>query len=92
MLVAMDKVDRDFIDEMRQHFARLDVDGTGVLSKDDLIASARRKLQDPAYKLGLAQYKAQLLNQAAVAKNNATAAKPRSESGLWKSTLNLFSK
>ena len=65
MLVAMDKVDHDFIEEMRQHFARLDVDGTGVLSKDDLIEHARRKLGRIQSKLELAAYKETLLRQAA---------------------------
>lgn len=65
MLVAMDKVDRDFIEEMRRQFSKLDSDGTGVLSKLDLIENARRKLKDPARKLELAKYKAQLLEHAA---------------------------
>ena len=40
MLIAMNKVDKDFIDEIRSSFARLDVDGTGVLSKADMVATA----------------------------------------------------
>jgi potassium channel subfamily K len=68
MLVAMNKVDKDFIDEMRGHFERLDTDNTGVLSRDDLIASAKRKLQNPYRKLELSHYKQQLLQQAADAR------------------------
>jgi hypothetical protein len=68
MLVAMNKVDKEFIDEMRGHFERLDADNTGVLSRDDLIASAKRKLQNPHRKLELSQYKQQLLQQAADAR------------------------
>ena len=64
MLVAMDKVDRSLIEELRRQFANLDVDGTGILSRGDLIALARRKLQDPVRKLELARYKEQLLQQA----------------------------
>lgn len=63
MLVAMNKVDKDLIEELRLHFSSLDSDGTGVLSKGDLIANARRKLHDPVHKLELAQYKAQLLEK-----------------------------
>ena len=64
MLVAMNKVDKDFIDEIRASFARLDVDRTGVLSKQDLVQAARLKLQAPTKKLELAQYKERLLLQA----------------------------
>ena len=65
MLVAMNKVDKEFIEELRHHFAQLDVDGTGVLSKDDLIEHARRKLGRIQRKLELAAYKQHLLRQAA---------------------------
>jgi hypothetical protein len=63
MLLAMDKVDRSLLDELRAQFAALDADGTGVLSRDDLIAMARRKLRCPARKLELSRYKRQLLEQ-----------------------------
>ncbi len=63
MLIAMRKVDRDLMDELDAHFRRLDVDGSGVLSRDDLIVHARRKLKDPARKLELARYKTKLLSQ-----------------------------
>jgi potassium channel subfamily K len=65
MLVAMNKVEKEFIDEMRGHFERLDTDKTGFLSREDLIASAKRKLQSPHRKLQMSQYKQQLLQQAA---------------------------
>ena len=68
MLVAMNKVDKHFIDEMRGHFERLDADNTGFLSRGDLIASAKRKLQNPHRKLELSHYKQQLLQQAADAR------------------------
>jgi hypothetical protein len=65
MLVAMNKVDKEFINEMRGHFERLDADNTGFLSREDLIASAKRKLRNPHRKLELSHYKQQLLQQAA---------------------------
>jgi Ca2+-binding EF-hand superfamily protein len=68
MLLAMNKVDKKFIDEMRGHFERLDTDNTGMLSRKDLIASAKRKLKNPHRKLELAHYKQQLLQQAADAR------------------------
>jgi hypothetical protein len=77
MLVAMNKVDKEFIDEMRCHFARLDTDNTGFLSRDNLIANAKRKLQNPHHKLQLANYKQQLLQQAADAR------KPRRRRGTF---------
>jgi len=81
MLVAMNKVDKELIDELRLHFSSLDSDGTGVLSKGDLIANARRKLHDPAHKLELAQYKAQLLE-----KGRKAGAKQESAS-IWDSSV-----
>jgi Ca2+-binding EF-hand superfamily protein len=68
MLVAMNKVDKECIDEMRVHFERLDADNKGVLSRNDLIARAKRKLQSPHRKLELSRYKQQLLQQAADAR------------------------
>jgi hypothetical protein len=64
MLVAMNIVDKEFIDELRQHFGRLDVDGTGILSKEDLVHVARGKLQRIQRKLQLASYKQELLAKA----------------------------
>lgn len=64
MLIAMNKVDRALIDDLRQNFAFLDVDGTGVLSKEDLIEAARRKLKHTSRKLELAQYKKDLVRKA----------------------------
>ena len=43
MLLAMDKVDRPLLDQLKRHFAKLDVDGTGSLDKDDLEEIQRRK-------------------------------------------------
>ena len=64
MLVAMNKVDQELIDELKTQFQRLDNDGSGALSRDDLISAARKKLQSPTRKLELAAYKESLLRQA----------------------------
>ena len=64
MLVAMNKVDKEFIEELHHHFTQLDVDGTGVLSKGDLIEHACCKLWCIQSKLELAAYKQHLLQPA----------------------------
>jgi Ca2+-binding EF-hand superfamily protein len=61
MLVAMDKCDKSDIDKLKLQFSRLDVDGTGVLEKEDLVIVAKRKLKNPKRKLKLAEYKQKLL-------------------------------
>ena len=66
MLVAMDKVDKELIQELKGHFHRLDEDGTGTLSREDLVAAARRKLQSPRRKLELSSYKQKLIRQARI--------------------------
>jgi hypothetical protein len=63
MLIAMNKIDQDLVDELRVHFDRLDADGTGELTKDDLIQVARAKLRSPPQKLRLAMYKKRVLEQ-----------------------------
>jgi hypothetical protein len=63
MLIAMNKIDQDLVDELRMHFDRLDADGTGELTKNDLIQVARAKLQSPPQKLRLAMYKKRLQEQ-----------------------------
>ena len=63
MLVAMNKIDQELVDELRDHFNKLDVDGTGELSRDDLVEAARRKLKQPVRKLELAAYKRRILEQ-----------------------------
>mmetsp|Transcript_17688 Transcript_17688/g.41274 ORF Transcript_17688/g.41274 Transcript_17688/m.41274 type:complete len:300 (+) Transcript_17688:194-1093(+) len=78
MLVALNKVDKEFIEELRDHFKRLDVDGTGSLSKNDLIEQARRKLQRIHHKLDLCNYKQELLRKAA-----ASRAQRRRSANLW---------
>lgn len=70
MLVAMNQVDKELLDELRQHFARLDVDGSGVLSKEDLVEIARRRLKNTRHKLELARYKARLKEQAEAARDD----------------------
>mmetsp|Transcript_1718 Transcript_1718/g.3928 ORF Transcript_1718/g.3928 Transcript_1718/m.3928 type:complete len:664 (+) Transcript_1718:73-2064(+) len=62
MLLAMKKVDPGLLDSLREYFDKLDVTNTGVLSKEDLIETARRKLKSPNRKSELAEYKRQLLN------------------------------
>ncbi|GKY91610.1 hypothetical protein MPSEU_000132900 [Mayamaea pseudoterrestris] len=68
MLLAMGKVDKKLIEELRKHFARIDTDNNGCLCKSELIENARRKLRKPKRKLELTRYKAQLLKFAATAK------------------------
>ena len=63
MLIAMNKIDQELVDELRMHFDRLDADGTGELTKDDLIQVARAKLKSPLHKLRLSTYKKRLLEQ-----------------------------
>jgi len=86
MLVAMGKVDKDFIDELRASFSRLDKDNNGTLSRDDLIDAARRKLQSPQRKLQLSSYKTHLLHQAEAAKEGGGGRHRRGNS-LWKNPL-----
>mmetsp|Transcript_27355 Transcript_27355/g.42053 ORF Transcript_27355/g.42053 Transcript_27355/m.42053 type:complete len:212 (-) Transcript_27355:186-821(-) len=42
MLVAMQKVDKESIDELKAVFRKLDADGSGVLQKNDLILVSNR--------------------------------------------------
>jgi hypothetical protein len=64
MLVAMNKIDERLVQELRQHFDQLDYDGTGDLTREDLITAARGKLTSPKNKMRLAVYKQRLLEQA----------------------------
>jgi hypothetical protein len=64
MLIAMKKVDAELIEELQEYFGRLDVCGTGELSREDLIALARKKLASPDRRKELAIYKKKLLEQA----------------------------
>lgn len=63
MLVAMNKIDQNLVDDLRSHFDQLDADGTGELTRDDLVEVARRKLKRPSHKLKLGSYKQRLLEQ-----------------------------
>jgi hypothetical protein len=65
MLVAMNKIDQELVDELRNHFDKLDADGTGELSREDMVEAARRRLKSPTHKLELAAYKRQLLEKGA---------------------------
>jgi len=85
MLVAMGKIDRDLVEQLRTSFAKLDVEANGVLSKGDLIALARRKLKDPKRKLELARYKSRLLEQA----RKAGRRDRRSRASFWGSSISI---
>lgn len=61
MLVAMNKIDQELVTDLRRHFDKLDTDGTGELSRDDMLEAAKRRLKSPLHKLKLAAYKHQLL-------------------------------
>lgn len=63
MLIAMNKVDKELLQDLRAHFARLDTNDRGFLSKDALIFSARQRLHTTTRKLDLARYKQELLNK-----------------------------
>jgi hypothetical protein len=63
MLLAMKKIDNDLVEELRHHFDKLDADGTGELSRADLVAGAKRKLKSPQHKLQLAAYKQSLMEK-----------------------------
>ena len=60
MLVAMDRVDPKLMKDLRTAFNKLDLDGTGVLDKNDLIELARKRLRTTQSKLKLAEYKKKL--------------------------------
>lgn len=66
MLVAMNEVDKNLLDRLKEHFQRLDVDGSGTITKADLAEMARRRLTHDYVeeKLRLARYKDYLLQQA----------------------------
>jgi hypothetical protein len=66
MLLAMNKIDYEMVDELQAYFGKLDVAGTGELSRANLVEAARRKLKSPRRKLELASYKHRLLDQAAL--------------------------
>lgn len=59
MLVAMNKVDKDTLVELREHFEHLDADGTGTLTKADLFALPKRNLMSQQRKLELSWDKQQ---------------------------------
>lgn len=64
MLVAMKKIDQDLVDELDQHFEKLDTLRSGFLSREALIETARRKLRnDPIQHMQRQLYKQQLLGK-----------------------------
>jgi Ca2+-binding EF-hand superfamily protein len=65
MLVAMNKVDSETVKGLKEYFHRLDRDGNGTLSKDDLVDTVKGKLPTSArHKLELSSYKNELLSKA----------------------------
>lgn len=66
MLVAMNEVDKELLDQLKKHFQRLDVDGSGSITKADLAEMARRRMvQDHVVeKWQVAEYKQPPLQQA----------------------------
>jgi hypothetical protein len=79
MLVAMNKIDQTLVDELRQHFDRLDADGTGELTKQDLIEVARKKLKRPVHKLRLSMYKESLMGRSRRGRRGGVMAEWRSQ-------------
>jgi Ca2+-binding EF-hand superfamily protein len=65
MLIGMCKINYELLDDLQIIFHRLDVAGTGVLSRDDLVEMTRRKQKSPRRKLELAAYKRLLKERAA---------------------------
>jgi potassium channel subfamily K, other eukaryote len=70
MLVAMNKIDQDLVNELRDHFNRLDLNETGELSHADLVDGERRKLKTAKHKLILSAYKKRILDQASSGKRH----------------------
>ena len=66
MLVAMNEVDKSLLDKLKEHFKRLDIDGSGTITKADLAEMARRRLAHDRIeeKLRLSHYKDHLVKQA----------------------------
>jgi Ca2+-binding EF-hand superfamily protein len=62
MLTKMQKVDRNLLDELRQHFRRFDIDNNGSIEKSDLYEVFLKTLKRPKKMLELSQYKASLLH------------------------------
>lgn len=90
MLVAMNKCDKEFLDEIRMTFARLDRDGTGILDKEDMVATARSKLQRTTKKLQLSRYKQYLLQQARQARHGEMARQAENQNSFWHEGLDKF--
>jgi Ion channel len=61
MLVALNKVDERTLLNLQLYFERLDVDKTGTLNKQDIIANAKAKLRQTNRKLELSAYKQRLI-------------------------------
>jgi Ca2+-binding EF-hand superfamily protein len=48
LLLAMNKVDADFLQELRQHFDELDCHQTGKLQREALVRALQHKLPTPS--------------------------------------------
>jgi len=57
MLGAMKKVDKELLEQIRQHFRHLDLTNSGTLVRADLELMAKKKLRTARSKLRLSQYK-----------------------------------
>lgn len=60
LLWKMQKVDKDVLDELRQHFHHFDVDNDGLISKSDLYQLFLGNLKRANKKLQLVEYKKRL--------------------------------
>lgn len=47
MLVSLQKVDREYLDELQRIFQSMDTNGNGVLEKSDLVAMAMKRIPAP---------------------------------------------
>lgn len=64
MLVAMNQVDKGLLNQLKDHFNRLDYDHSGTINKNDLAEMAKQQLtQNVSDKLRSAQYKSFQLHQ-----------------------------
>lgn len=63
MLVAMNQVDQSLLDQLKEHFQRLDVDGSGTINKADLAQMAQKRMLNRGEKSARSQYNLQAQQQ-----------------------------